>query len=212
MLLIAHRINTLERLRKLRPKADGVELDIRHDNRTGRLYLNHDPGVGDDFEEYLKEFVEVFHTRPRRFIILNIKEAGIEAKVLELVATYGLARSEYFLLDVEFPYIYRASRAGVRQIAIRFSEDEPSAQAQLYRGRVDWLWIDTNTTLPLDERSAVTFGDYKTCLVGPDRWKRPQDNTPYLETVKKLGFPLSAIMVGEECLDEVTATCFRLGL
>jgi len=28
-------------------------------------------------------------------------------------------------LDVEFPYLYRASRLGERAIAVRFSEDEP---------------------------------------------------------------------------------------
>jgi glycosyltransferase involved in cell wall biosynthesis len=56
-------------------------------------------------------------------LVLNIKEAGIENAVIEKVINKGIKK--YFLLDVEFPYIFKATRAGFRDIAVRFSEDEP---------------------------------------------------------------------------------------
>ena len=68
-LVIRHRVNTIEGLKQVNPQY-GVEIDIRHDNRTGGLYLNHEPGTGDDFEEYMKVFAE----QGNRFVIFNTKE------------------------------------------------------------------------------------------------------------------------------------------
>lgn len=191
MIIIEHRINTAKEL-ALVPPEHGVEVDARHDNRTGRLYLNHDAGSGEDLEEYLKNFHHAF-------IIFNIKEAGIESRCLELASKYGIPKDKYFLLDVEFPYLYNASRKkGVREIAVRFSETEPVEMALAQRGFVDWVWIDTNTKLPLDESIVQKLAGFKTCLVGPDRWGRPEDTIPYLQRIKALNLPLTAIMVGKE--------------
>ena len=51
--MIAHRINTLDELKKL-PLSCGVELDLR--DHGERLIMQHDPFTdGEDFEDYLKE-------------------------------------------------------------------------------------------------------------------------------------------------------------
>ena len=189
MLIIEHRVNSLAGLIAVPPE-HGVEIDVRHDNRTDGLYLNHNPGAGETLEEYLKQFRHAF-------VILNIKEAGIEQRCIDLAAQYGLRKEQYFLLDVEFPYLYAASRAGVREIAICYSEDEPIEQALRYQGKVDWVWIDTMTRLPLDEEIVRKLRGFKTCLVSPDRWGRPEDIKPYQEKIKELGFRLDAVMVGK---------------
>jgi len=99
MTIIAHRINTIEELQELPPDY-GVEIDIRAYN--GRLILSHDPYQdGEALEEFLAEV-------GNRFVVFNIKESGIEDDVVDLAARYEV--TEYFLLDVEFPYIYAASR------------------------------------------------------------------------------------------------------
>ena len=50
---IAHRVNTIEELRKL-PLEYGVELDLR-DDLNGRIYISHNPfEQGEDFEDYCK--------------------------------------------------------------------------------------------------------------------------------------------------------------
>ena len=56
-------------------------------------------------------------------LVLNIKESGIENNVLSLIQKYSNVKN-YFLLDVEFPYIFSALKNGIKNIAIRFSEFE----------------------------------------------------------------------------------------
>lgn len=186
MTIFIHRINEISRLKDLDQKY-GVEIDLRADG--DRLILNHEPFVGgDDFEQYLKQ---LHHAG----VIFNIKEAGIEQRVMDLAAEHGI--ENYFLLDVEFPYIYRAARAGVRQIAMRYSEDEVMETVLKYKGLVDWVWIDTNTRLPLDETTQRQLDGFKTCLVCPERWGRPQDIEPYIAQLKQLRFPLTAVMTAQ---------------
>ncbi|MBI2035476.1 MAG: hypothetical protein HYT12_02195 [Candidatus Liptonbacteria bacterium] len=197
MLIVEHRVNTISGLKNVAPE-HGVEIDMRHDTRNDRLYLSHDVLVGeklnatDDLDSYMANFHHAF-------VVFNVKEAGIEQRCINLAAKYGIPKSKYFLLDVEFPYLYRASRKeGVREIAVRYSEAEPIEMTLAQKGLVDWVWIDTNTTLPLDKATVEKLGGFKTCLVGPDRWSRPNDTIPYLQKIKEFGLPLTAIMVGKE--------------
>jgi hypothetical protein len=190
-LIIAHRVNTIEGLKKV-PEKYGVEIDVRHNPATDTLYMNHDPGSGENLEEYLKHFK---HT----FIIFNIKEAGIEGRCIALAEKYGIPKSNYFLLDVEFSYLYHASRKeGVREIAVRYSEAEPIEMTLAQKGLVDWVWIDTNTILPLSPVIKKDLEGFKTCLVAPDRWGRPDDNASYRKTIEEMKFPLTAVMVDLE--------------
>jgi len=67
MLIICHRINTIEELKKI-PKEYGVEIDIR--GYGNKLLLNHDiidnPEKYDELEEYLRNFNHAF-------IVFNIR-------------------------------------------------------------------------------------------------------------------------------------------
>ncbi|MBI4407064.1 MAG: hypothetical protein HY565_01010 [Candidatus Kerfeldbacteria bacterium] len=191
MQIFIHRVNQASRLSQIDPRY-GVEIDLRADG--DRIILNHEPFVGgEDFEDYLKQF---HHAG----IILNIKEAGIEQRVLTLCQQYGV--TNYFLLDVEFPYIYRATRAGVHQIALRYSEDEAIETVLKYRGLADWVWIDTNTRLPLDATVMQQLAGFHTCLVCPERWGRPQDIAGYISQLQALQFPLTAVMTAEAYADQ----------
>lgn len=200
MQIIIHRINTIEKLQTI-PLEFGVEVDVRADG--DRLILNHEAFQdGEDFEKYL----QAFH---HSFILFNIKEAGIETRVLELAHTYQVA--DFFLLDVEFPFIFKGSFGdGVpglnKRVAIRYSEAEPLEQTLVFHGKYDWVWIDTNTKLPLNEAVVEQLKGFKTCLVSPDRWGRPDSILPYRHEMKKLNFQLDAVMVGWEYIGEWTKT------
>jgi len=186
MQIVAHRINTVERLRRL-PTHWGVELDLRADG--SELILNHDPFKGGErFVDYLAEY-------RHGLMVLNIKEAGIEDEVLRLVRARGL--TDCFLLDVEFPYLYRAARKGERAIAVRYSEDECIETVLKYKGRVDWVWIDTISKLPLDAKVVEQLRGFKTCLVCPERWGRPQDIPSYRKQLAELGLQIDAVMTAE---------------
>jgi hypothetical protein len=184
-------VNTIARLRDV-PAAYGAEIDVRADG--SRLYLHHDPFVPG---ESLIDLLDAYH---HGLLVLNIKESGIESEVLRLVRERGIG--EYFLLDVEFPYLYRAARQGERHIAVRYSEDEPIEMVERYRDRVDWVWVDTNTRLPLGADSIEKLRGMKTCLVCPERWGRPQDIPAYRRAMASLGFTPDAVMTALACVPE----------
>jgi hypothetical protein len=194
-IIIIHRVNTVQKLKET-PKKYGVEIDVRHNPHTGDLYLNHDPGKQGEHYSMLEEYLQSFR---HAFIIFNLKEAGIEGECIELASRFGIPKERYFLLDVEFPYLYRASRTeGVREIAVRYSEAEPIEAVEAQRGFVDWVWIDTNTRLPLDMKTKQRLAGFKACLVSPDRWGRPEEIVSYRDAIRDLSFPLTAVMVGLE--------------
>ena len=98
MEIIIHRVNTISELQSINPKY-GVEIDVRAWGSD--LVLNHEPFQdGEKLVNYLDEY-------HHGTIVLNIKENGIEDHVLHLVRERSRIKS-YFLLDVEFPYLYRA--------------------------------------------------------------------------------------------------------
>ncbi len=184
MEIIVHRVNTLAQLRNI-PDEFGCEIDIR--SNGGDMLLNHNPfEEGDDFRQY----VAAYGTRGT--LILNIKETGIEQRVLETVRRRKI--QSYFLLDVEFPYFYRASRHGERAIAVRYSEAEPIENVITARGYVDWVWIDVITRLPLDENAVRILRDFKTCLVCPGCWGRAGNIPLYREQMRLLDFEPTAVM------------------
>lgn len=183
MEIIAHRINLIQDLKSV-PIKYGCEIDIR--SNGSKLILNHEPySSGDILDNYLDNY-------NHGILILNIKEAGIENDVLKAVRERNI--SSYFLLDVEFPYLYQASRQGERSIAVRFSEDEPIELVYNYHKLIDWVWIDTNTKLPINTGNIQVLSSMKTCLVCPERWGRPNDIIAYRKIMKNIGFYPHAVM------------------
>ncbi|MBM3231761.1 hypothetical protein FJZ21_00050 [Candidatus Pacearchaeota archaeon] len=201
--IIRHRINTIEALKTVNP-SHGVELDLR--GYGDKLLMTHDPiedsklATYTDFEEYLK------HWRHSGVMVLNIKEMGYEKRIIDLMHKYNV--KDWFFQDAEFPYIYRATRKeGMRRVSIRFSEAEPIEYvgAQLDENgnpMLNWVWIDTNTKLPITKEDISVLSKFKTCLVCPERWGRPADIPKYIEGLKSLGFKLDAVMTAAQYVEQ----------
>lgn len=158
MILVAHRINDIEGLLSV-PKSLGVEVDIR--DSQGRLVLQHDP-----FKDGV-EFAEFLHHYDHGFIILNVKTEGIESEVLRLVQEHKI--EDYFFLDLTVPSIVKLSKRGISKIAVRFSEFEPIENCLALKGKVDWVWIDCFTKVPLTPgvHQELTR-HFKLCLCSPE--------------------------------------------
>ena len=140
MEFIAHRINTIEELKKV-PNEYGVELDLR--DYGDKLILQHDPFTdGEKFEEYLKHY-------HHGTMILNIKSERIEYRVLELLSKYKI--ENYFFLDSSFPMIYLLSKSFEKNIALRFSEIEGLDTIIAMSEKVKWIWVDCFTKLPINK-------------------------------------------------------------
>ena len=160
MIYCCHRINTVKELENTK-KIYGIEIDLR-DDLNGNIYISHDPFViGELFSDFLKYY-------KHKFIILNIKSEKIEYKVLNLLKLYGI--TNYFLLDSSFPMIYKLSNEGEKNIAIRFSEFESINTVLNMKGKVNWVWIDCFTSLPLNYSIYKILKDagFKLCFVSPE--------------------------------------------
>lgn len=158
MIKIKHRINTIEELKQV-PQEYGVELDIRYE--ADRLILHHDPFVtGEDFDQYLEHY-------KHRFIILNLKTEGIEEAVLKLMQKHNI--DDYFMLDLSLPYLVKYANKGVKKMAVRYSEYEPIELAMSFKNKLDWLWLDCFTHLPLNmEQYQKLKQNFKLALVSPE--------------------------------------------
>ena len=128
MEIIIHRINSIKKLKKI-PKNFGVEIDLRV--YKSKIILNHEPfKSGDTLDDFLKNY-------NHGTLILNIKELGIEDQVIKKVKRTKIR--SYFLLDVEFPYIFKSIKDRQKNIAIRFSEKESIDTAKMLCKNFKWL-------------------------------------------------------------------------
>ena len=183
MEIIIHRINSIKKLKKI-PKNFGVEIDLRV--YQSKIILNHEPfKSGDTLDDFLKNY-------NHGTLILNIKELGIEDKVIKKVKRAKIR--SYFLLDVEFPYIFKSIKDKQKNIAIRFSEKESIDTAKMLYKNFKWLWIDTVTRLPLNKKNLDIVKKFKSCVVCPERWGRPFEIDNFKKKMKYLNFKPNAVM------------------
>lgn len=158
MIKIAHRINTIEQLKDI-PGEYGIELDLRPDGE--KIIIHHEPFQnGENFEEWLKYY---HHS----LIILNTKAEGMEESLIELMEKHQI--ENYFFLDLSLPYLIKYMKKGMSKIAVRFSEFEPLEFVMKFAGKIEWVWIDCFSDLPLNkENYGILKNHFKLCLVSPE--------------------------------------------
>jgi hypothetical protein len=183
MLLIDHRVNTAEHLRRV-PADCGAEIDLR--DYDGDLRLVHDPFLGGErFSDWLRSYRHAL-------CIFNVKCDGLEDKILEQAqGTVG----DYFFLDCANPTLVKLVRRGERKVALRYSEFEPLEACLAFAGKADWVWVDCFTKLPFTRESyAALKRHFKLCLVSPELQKHGREAIPqYRQQLKDLGVELDAV-------------------
>ena len=164
MEIISHRRNTIEELVGT-PRRFGVEVDIR--SQGDRLVIHHEPyEQGVNFTRWLEHYAH-------GTLILNIKEEGLEGRLLELMERAAI--ENFFFLDQSFPFLVKTARAGESRCAVRVSEYESVQTALSLEGLVRWVWIDCLTHFPLTGAQArqLTDAGFRCCLVSPELHGRP---------------------------------------
>lgn len=159
MKLISHRRNTVSELLATNSKY-GVEVDIRSEG--DRLIIHHDPYVaGEPFDEWINAY-------RHGTLILNVKEEGLEARLISLMQSKGI--DDYFFLDQSFPFLLKWAKIGEHRCAVRVSEFESIETALALAGKVDWVWVDCFTHFYLSEQDARRLKDagFNLCLVSPE--------------------------------------------
>ena len=159
MILIAHRVNSIESLNKV-PHRFGIEIDIR--SIGSDLILQHDP-----FEsgELLPTWLDSYQ---HKTLILNVKEEGLESELIKLMNSKGI--DDYFFLDQSFPFIVKSFKSHEKRCAVRVSEFESIETAITISGRINWIWVDYFSHFPLNKNDALRLKDagFKLCLVSPE--------------------------------------------
>ncbi|WP_176086406.1 hypothetical protein [Martelella sp. HB161492] len=167
MIIIHHRRNSVAELQQTKPEY-GVEIDLR--NHGKELIVFHDPfnDAAVNFEEWLASY-------HHHFMIANVKEEGLEPKLLELFEKYGV--KDYFILDESLPFIRKFALQGLPNFAVRVSEFESIETALRLQDylkkedkRVDWIWVDSFTGEPLAHDALLRLRDagFKLCQVSPE--------------------------------------------
>ena len=181
MILIRHRVNTLDELKKVKLN-EGAEIDVRY--HKDKLILHHDP-----FSHHknncllLKEFLSSWESLGP--IILNIKTEGIEHECISLMNKFNL--SNWFFLDLSMPYFVKYSNLvskkkiigfSKKNLAVRFSEHEPLEYALSFSNKCDWIWVDCFSHLPLnrDTYKSIKQANFKICLVSPELQGHTKEN------------------------------------
>jgi len=160
MLIISHRVNKIKDLVNTSCEL-GVEIDIRSNKE--KLYLHHDPYVvGEDLETWLEEYNHAA-------LILNVKEEGLESKLIGLMKKYKI--DNYFFLDQSFPFLIKTANAGESRCGARISEYEHIETVMSLSGKVDWVWVDCFNRFPLTKNDSIRLqieGGFRLCFVSPE--------------------------------------------
>ncbi len=173
MLIISHRINTIDLL-KTTPKNFGVEIDIRSFGEE--LIVNHDPFVQG---ENLLDWIEFYN---HKFLILNVKEEGLEDKLLNLMKLHNI--NNYFFLDQSFPFLMKTINLGIKKVALRLSEYESIDTILNLSGKVEWVWVDFFNKFPLTIEKIIQLKEnkYRICLVSPElQGHNPENEIPKIK-------------------------------
>ena len=159
MNIILHRINTIALLDQT-PFNYGVEIDIRSNGKN--LILHHDPFMkGDLFKDWIRFY-------KHGTLILNVKEEGLEGKLLQFMSQYEI--TDFFFLDQSFPFLRKTAISGESRCAIRLSEYEDIKTVLSLSGMIKWVWVDCFSRFPLTKYDGEKLkkAGFKLCIVSPE--------------------------------------------
>lgn len=125
------------------------------------LILNHDPlKPGVKFYDWLKHY-------KHSFLIINVKEDGLETHALDLMNEFGI--DKFFFLDQPVPSLFKAAKIFPDVCCARISDLESIESA--IKMNVSWVWLDSlsgNWDYLLDAIEKLSRIGIKMCLVSPE--------------------------------------------
>lgn len=186
MIIIEHRVNKINQIKRIN-KNHGVEIDIR--SNLNHLYLSHDPfKKGISFKKWLKFY-------KHKILILNVKEEGLEKKILSILKKKNI--KSYFFLDQSVPFIIKFMKKGLKKIAVRFSEFEDLSSVLKFRNKVEWVWIDCFKKFMINNKSIniLKKNNFKICIVSPEL-----HNANRIKEMNKLKFKIKRLSIKPDAI------------
>ena len=157
MIIIKHRVNKINELKKTSQKY-GVEIDLRSNNKN--IILSHDPYLnGEKFSEWIKTF-------KHKLIVLNVKEEGLENKIISILKKNRI--SNFFFHDQTFSSLLKNKNR--TKVSLRYSEFESLKNFTFLFKNIKWIWIDHFNKFPLkkDFYKVLKKNNVKICIVSPE--------------------------------------------
>ncbi|HEB7547676.1 TPA: hypothetical protein RZH76_001610 [Campylobacter coli] len=128
-MIFLHRQNNLE----FSIENYGIEIDLRYNEN---LVLNHDLLEKNSLYPFFEEKIQFMKNIP---IVCNIKESGLEERVIELLGD----NFEYYFLDSQIPDILRLSKNGYQgKFIIRISDVESYNERLMSVVKPKYVWVD----------------------------------------------------------------------
>ncbi len=161
MIIIKHRVNSINELKKL-DSCHGVEIDLRTLNNE--IILHHDAFEnGVLFSEWLSYF-------NHKFLILNVKEDGLESKIINLLRKHKI--DNYFFLDQPFPTLLKCINSNIKS-ALRVSEYE-WLNKKVLSLKPEYIWLDSFNFFNIENYDLDNLRNTgaKICLVSPELQNR----------------------------------------
>jgi len=175
---VAHRINSLEASLDL-PKEVGIEFDVH-------AYKNELVVAHDAFRDGVK-LSSLLEISKDRLCAINVKEEGIEEKIIEL--SYAIGVKSFFLFDVNFPQIYRFGEKYSQHFCLRLSQLEKPSLSEC-RSLAKFLWIDTfNGEFWMNDEDIKYLKSlgYNLCFVSPELHRPPKgDHEQFILELKNI--------------------------
>ena len=200
MIVINHRCNTIAKLKNT-PIKYGVEVDIRTFGH--KLIVHHEPFMsGVNFSKWIKSY-------SHKFLILNVKEEGLEKKLFKIMKTNKIRN--FFLLDQSFPFLIKTLKKNEKRCALRISDFESFETAFKLKKKPRWIWLDCFTQLPLDIKKLkiLRSQSYKICIVSPELhgMGRAKEVSQIIKKIRKIRFRFDAVCTKNPLLwNELTNT------
>jgi len=157
MILINHRTNSIKDLKKTNVNF-GVEIDLRSDKK--KIYLHHDPyRKGVEFKEWLKYY-------KHKLIVLNVKEEGLENKIIKILKNNKI--KNFFFHDQTFSSLLK--NMSKTKVSIRFSEYEELKNKRFLFSKIKWLWLDNFQKIDIKKKfyNYLKKNNVKICIVSPE--------------------------------------------
>ena len=127
-----------------------------------------------------------------KILILNVKEEGLEKKILSILKKKNI--KSYFFLDQSVPFIIKFMKKGLKKIAVRFSEFEDLSSVLKFRNKVEWVWIDCFKKFMINNKSIniLKKNNFKICIVSPEL-----HNANRIKEMNKLKFKIKRLSINQ---------------
>ena len=186
MIIIKHRCNSVSKLKKTSINY-GIEVDLRSFGK--KLIVNHNPFEnGVCFEKWIGNY-------SHKFLILNVKEEGLEKRLLSIMKKKKI--NNFFFLDQSFPFLVKTLKLKEKRCALRISDYESAQTAFEIKLKPNWIWLDCfeKSNFNLKMLNKLKKLSYKICIVSPElhNIKRTKEIKNLLKKINKLNFKFDAV-------------------